>query len=403
VVRGFTLPIEISEETIRAEENRQTVRSALQAHAQSQVHPDSYAAHKLNTTSRLMTYPGTGIRVDSRVTDEVHPFNNPAYKAGVRLNDVIMSVNNIDARTSTFEILLKALQGNAVTPGWLGGNEDEPPTRGDNTSGIIHSCATHTSGSTRGVAIVAIDHVVCVGFARPEVLPNTASTSTLAPSSSSSSQPQSSSSSSAPSSSSTQPKPSSSSLSRPQSSSSSSSSSSTQPTLSSSSSSSVPSQASALLAASSSLSSSSSSQSSSSSSIPPSGPEKISAKALVSIAAVIDTTVPTIPTTTTATQPTSTSSIVRSITIPPSGPKKVSTRSKVSPSLVSEAVIIDISVPTILTTTTELDSSKEPLNSREILLDSNEAALNSEIIALKTFPKPAYVSRITVKAGLKKK
>jgi hypothetical protein len=106
VVRGFTLPVEISEETLRAEENRQAVRSALQAHAQSQVHPESYAAHKLNTSFRLMTYPGTGIRVDTRVTDEVHPFNNPAYKAGVRLNDVIMSVNNIDARTSTFEVLI---------------------------------------------------------------------------------------------------------------------------------------------------------------------------------------------------------------------------------------------------------------------------------------------------------
>jgi C-terminal processing protease CtpA/Prc len=37
--------------------------------------------------------------------------DNPAYLAGVRINDVIMSVNNTDARTSSFEQVLKALGG----------------------------------------------------------------------------------------------------------------------------------------------------------------------------------------------------------------------------------------------------------------------------------------------------
>ena len=161
VVRGFSLPVVISEEMKAEEANRLAVRSALQSAFQLK-------ANVVSVQPPPVVNREGGVHSEDRedsVDDDPLTRENPAYLAGVRLNDVIMSVNNTDARSSSFEQILRALTGNTYTPRNIEDTDiNNTPTA---TSGIVHPCHGQPSGS-RGMAVAAVDHIVCITFARSQ-------------------------------------------------------------------------------------------------------------------------------------------------------------------------------------------------------------------------------------------
>ena len=186
VVRGFSLPVVISEEAKEEESNRLAVRSALQQALQSRSTLPSSPIIKTSTEERIEAIE----EVVGSEDDDPLTRDNPAYLAGVRLNDVILSVNNIDARSSSFEQILRALTGSTYTSRNI--EETHLDTVSNNnttaTSGIMHPCHGHPSGS-RGMAIVAVDHIVCITFARPQMIHTDTVTPSLSLSSSTLSAP----------------------------------------------------------------------------------------------------------------------------------------------------------------------------------------------------------------------
>ena len=161
VVRGFSLPVVISEEMKAEEANRLAVRSALQSAFQLK-------ANVVSVQPPPVVHREGGVHSEDRedsADDDPLTRENPAYLAGVRLNDVIMSVNNTDARSSSFEQILRALTGNTYTPRTIEDTDINNITTA--TSGIVHPCHGQPSGS-RGMAVAAVDHIVCVTFARSQ-------------------------------------------------------------------------------------------------------------------------------------------------------------------------------------------------------------------------------------------
>ena len=167
VVRGFSLPVVISEEAKEEESNRLAVRSALQQALQSRSTLPSSPIIKTSTEERIEAIE----EVVGSEDDDPLTRDNPAYLAGVRLNDVILSVNNIDARSSSFEQILRALTGSTYTSRNIEETHLDTVSNSNTTatSGIMHPCHGQPSGS-RGMAIVAVDHIVCITFARPQMI-----------------------------------------------------------------------------------------------------------------------------------------------------------------------------------------------------------------------------------------
>ena len=186
VVRGFSLPVVISEEAKEEESNRLAVRSALQQALQSRSTLPSSPIIKTSTEERIEAIE----EVVGSEDDDPLTRDNPAYLAGVRLNDVILSVNNIDARSSSFEQILRALTGSTYTSRNIEETHLDTVSNSNTTatSGIMHPCHGQPSGS-RGMAIVAVDHIVCITFARPQMIHTDTVTPSLSLSSSTLSAP----------------------------------------------------------------------------------------------------------------------------------------------------------------------------------------------------------------------
>jgi hypothetical protein len=215
VVKGFSSPPEMSAEAVKSAAAKQTLLSALAVAGSGGGNPSTNTV--ANTSIRATGVSGSGPNEDendmlplqsqSQQNKAENPNLNPAYAAGVRINDVIVSVNNTDARTASFDRIVRALVGTGATSssGAVTSTVTAPITSStpymavgagidaqqgnassvDRSESSVASIISATSGVTpasapasglgiglglgsRGMGIAAIDHIVCIRFARPD-------------------------------------------------------------------------------------------------------------------------------------------------------------------------------------------------------------------------------------------
>jgi hypothetical protein len=127
VVKGFSSPPEMSAEAVKSAAAKQTLLSALAVAGAGSAIPNanSIANSDIDSRANLSSGSGSGsgpnedenemLSIPARQNKSDDPSLNPAYAAGVRVNDVIVSVNNIDARTASFDRIVRALVGTGAT------------------------------------------------------------------------------------------------------------------------------------------------------------------------------------------------------------------------------------------------------------------------------------------------